>query len=101
MRDIMPEHVRQWVTWMTNRGASAQTIGYCRGSILNAIFTTGLDDGVVTIHASRGVKTPPTPAKPRRTSRRHSSTVSTGNYPTMTPGWWWKPLSKVARAGVS
>jgi len=66
MRDIMPEHVREWVTWMKSRGASAQTIGYCRGSVLNAIFTTALDDGVVTIHPSHGVKTPPTPSKPRR-----------------------------------
>ena len=66
MRDIMPEHVREWVTSMTNKAASAQTIGYCRGSILNAIFTTALHDGVVAIHPSRGVKTPPTPSKPRR-----------------------------------
>ncbi len=66
MRDIMPEHVRQWVTEMTGKGASAQTIGYCKGSVLNAIFTTALTDGVVTIHPSHGVKTPPTPGKPRR-----------------------------------
>jgi integrase len=35
-------------------------------SILNAIFTTALEDEVVMIHPSRGVKTPPVPAKPRR-----------------------------------
>jgi len=66
MRDIMPEHVRQWVTEMKDKGASAQTIQYCKGSVLNAIFTTALTDGVVTIHPSHGVKTPPTPGKPRR-----------------------------------
>jgi len=66
MRDIMPEHVRQWVTWMTAKGASPHTIGYSRGSVLNAIFTTALTDEVVAIHPSRGVKTPPTPRKPRR-----------------------------------
>jgi integrase len=66
MRDIMPEHVRQWVTEMIRKGASAQTIGYCKGSVLNAIFTTALSDGVVTIHPSHGVKTPPAPEKPRR-----------------------------------
>src|SRR5260221_693449 len=66
MRDILPEHVRQWVTHMHDKGASARTIQYCKGSILNAIFTTALDDEVVTIHPSRGVKTPPVPAKPRR-----------------------------------
>jgi integrase len=66
MRDIMPEHVREWVTEMKDKGASAQTIAYCKGSVLNAVFTTALTDGVVTIHPSHGVKTPPTPGKPRR-----------------------------------
>jgi integrase len=66
MRDIMPEHVREWVTEMIAKGASAQTIQYCKGSVLNAIFTTALTDRVVTIHPSHGVKTPPTPGKPRR-----------------------------------
>jgi integrase len=66
MRDILPEHVRQWVTHMKATGASARTIEYCKGSILNAIFTTALDDEVVTIHPSRGIKTPPVPDKPRR-----------------------------------
>ena len=65
MRDILPEHVRQWITWMKDKDASAQTIKYSKGSILNAILTTALDDGVVTIQASHGVKTPPTPGKPR------------------------------------
>jgi integrase len=65
MRDMLPEHVRQWVTYMTGKGASAQTIKFSKGSVLNAILTTALTDGVVVIHASRGVKTPPTPAKPR------------------------------------
>jgi integrase len=66
MRDIMPEHVRQWVTAMKDKGASARTIEYCKGSILNAIFTTALTDEVVTIHPSHGVKSPAAPAKPRR-----------------------------------
>ena len=66
MRDIMPEHVREWVTWMKDKGASPQTIQYSKGSVLNAIFTTALVDHVVTIHPSHGVKTPPAPAKPRR-----------------------------------
>jgi integrase len=66
MRDILPEHVRQWVTHMKNKKASPRTIAYCKGSILNAIFTTALDDEVVTIHPSRGVKTPPVPEQPRR-----------------------------------
>jgi integrase len=65
MRDILPEHIRQWLTYMQAKGASARTIQYCKGSILNAIFTTALEDEVVTVHPSRGVKTPPVPAKPR------------------------------------
>jgi len=66
MRDIMPEHVRQWVTQMQAKGASARTIQYCKGSILNAVFTTALDDEVVAIHPRRGVKPPPVPDPPRR-----------------------------------
>jgi integrase len=66
MRDIMPEQVRQWVTAMQRQDARPRTIQYCKVSILNAIFTTALEDEVVTIHPSRGVKTPPVPKKPRR-----------------------------------
>lgn len=66
MRDIMPEHVRQWVTYMRAKDASAQTIERCKRSILNAIFTTALEDEVVSVHPSRGVKTPVVPRKPRR-----------------------------------
>ena len=63
MRDIMPEHVRQWVTAMKAKGASARTIEYCKGSILNAIFTTALTDEVVAIHPSHGVKSPAAPGQ--------------------------------------
>jgi integrase len=66
MRDIMPEHVRHWVTHMQGKNAGVRTIQYCKTSILNAIFTTALEDEVVAIHPSRGVKTPAVPAKPRR-----------------------------------
>jgi integrase len=66
MRDIMPEQVRHWVTKMQAQGVRARTIQYCKVSILNAIFTTALEDEVVMIHPSRGVKTPPVPEKPRR-----------------------------------
>jgi integrase len=66
MRDIMPEQVREWVTAMQAQGVGPRTIQYCKVSILNAIFSTALEDEVVTIHPSRGVKTPPVPEKPRR-----------------------------------
>src|SRR5450755_4714161 len=61
MPDIMPEHVREWVTAMKAKGASARTIEYCKRSILNAIFSTAMKDEVVTIHPSHGVKIPPVP----------------------------------------
>jgi integrase len=66
MRDIMPEHVREWVTSMKAKGASARTIEYCKRSILNAIFTTAMADEVIAIHPGHGVKIPPVPEKPRR-----------------------------------
>jgi len=66
MRDIMPEHVREWVTRMKAQGVPARTTQYCKVSILDAIFTVALDDEVVTIHPSRGVKTPTVARKPRR-----------------------------------
>lgn len=66
MRDIMPEHVRQWVTWMQGKKAGARTIQYCKTSILNAIFTTALEDEVISIHPSRGVKIPTVSADPLR-----------------------------------
>lgn len=66
MLDIMPEHVREWVTWMKDKGASPVTIQYSKGSVLNAIFTTALADEIIGIHPSHGVKIPPNPAKPRR-----------------------------------
>jgi hypothetical protein len=45
MIDILPEHIREWITKMQAKGASAWTIQYCKYSILNSIFTTAtLDD---------------------------------------------------------
>jgi integrase len=66
MRDIGPEQVRQWITALKARGVSPRRIEYCKGSILNAIFTTALDDGVIVVHPSHRVATDPVPKKPRR-----------------------------------
>ncbi|MGD0559576.1 MAG: N-terminal phage integrase SAM-like domain-containing protein, partial [Streptosporangiaceae bacterium] len=44
MIDILPEHVREWITWMQSRAASAWTIQYGKTSILSSIFTTALND---------------------------------------------------------
>ncbi|SEG52381.1 Phage integrase family protein [Thermomonospora echinospora] len=66
MVDIAPEHVRAWVARMQADGASPRLIQYCKGSILNAIFTTAFDDQVIFFHPSRGVKTPTVLKKPRK-----------------------------------
>lgn len=67
MADILPEHVREWVTKMQAKGASAWTIQYCKYSILNSIFTTAVqEDRVIVFHPSRGVRTPTVPSKPRQ-----------------------------------
>ena len=67
MVDILPEHVREWITKMQAKGASTWTIQYCKYSILNSIFTTAmLDDRVITFHPSRGVRTPTVPSTPRQ-----------------------------------
>ncbi|MGB6455228.1 MAG: hypothetical protein WBH47_12175 [Streptosporangiaceae bacterium] len=67
MIDILPEHVREWITKMEDKGASTWTIQYCKYSILNSIFTTAmLEDRVITFHPSRGVRTPTVPSTPRQ-----------------------------------
>jgi integrase len=67
MTDILPEHVRAWITKMQAKGASAWTIQYCKYSILNSIFTTAvLEDRVIAFHPSRGVRTPTVPSTPRQ-----------------------------------
>ena len=67
MADILPEHVREWITKMQAKGASAWTIQYCKYSILNSIFSTAVqEDRVITFHPSRGVRTPTVPNKPRQ-----------------------------------
>lgn len=65
MADIFPEHIREWIAQMQRERRSAWTIQYCKGSILNSIFTTALNDQVTYIHPCRGVKIPTVPATPR------------------------------------
>lgn len=66
MRDIGPGQVREWITALKTRGVSPRRIEYCKNSVLNAIFTTALDDGVIVMHPSHRVATDPVPRKPRR-----------------------------------
>ena len=51
---------------MKTRDVSPRRIEYSKSSVLNAIFTTALDDGVIVVHLSRRVATDPVPRKPRR-----------------------------------
>jgi integrase len=62
MNEIMPAHVREWVTDLQAKGVSPASIQKVR-FILSAIFTTALDD-VIFLHPCKGVKTPTVPRKP-------------------------------------
>ncbi len=61
MNEIMPSHVREWVTDLQAKGVSAASIQKVR-FILSAIFTAALDD-VTFLHPCKGVKTPTVPRK--------------------------------------
>lgn len=63
MVDILPEHVREWITKLQHNGVKARNIKYNK-NILSAIFTTALNDQVTWLHPCKGVKTPPAPRKP-------------------------------------
>jgi integrase len=62
MNEIMPSHVREWVTDLQAKKVSAASIQKVR-FILSAIFTAALDD-VTFLHPCKGVKTPTVPRKP-------------------------------------
>ncbi|HVB42586.1 MAG TPA: N-terminal phage integrase SAM-like domain-containing protein [Streptosporangiaceae bacterium] len=62
MNEIMPAHVREWVSGLQAKGVSPATIQKVR-FILSAIFTAALDD-VTFLHPCKGVKTPTVPRKP-------------------------------------
>jgi integrase len=62
MNEIMPSHVRQWVTHLQAQGVTPATIQKVR-FILSAIFTSALND-VIHLHPCKGVKTPTVPRRP-------------------------------------
>ncbi|GAB2835935.1 hypothetical protein GCM10022221_38900 [Actinocorallia aurea] len=66
MCDISSEDVRSWITELKQKGVGKRRIAYCKSSVLNAIFTTAVNDGVILLHPSRGVPTDPVPEKPLR-----------------------------------
>lgn len=63
--EILPLHVRQWVTALAAAGVSPATIRHNK-IVLSAIFTTALNDLIVALHPCRGVKTPTVPVKEYR-----------------------------------
>jgi Phage integrase, N-terminal SAM-like domain len=63
MVEILPEHVREWVTKMKDRGLSPALIAENK-VILSGIFTTALNDQITFLHPCKGVKTPTVPVKP-------------------------------------
>lgn len=66
MVDILPGHVREWIgALQADHGARPPTIREAK-VVLDAIFTTALNDQITFLHAGKGVKSPPVPKKPRR-----------------------------------
>jgi hypothetical protein len=63
--EILPSHVREWVTELAAAGVTPATIKNLK-AILSAIFTTALNDQVTLLHPCKGVKTPTVPVKPRK-----------------------------------
>jgi integrase len=65
MSDILPIHVRAWVTDCVKEGMSPAGIRHNK-IILSAIFTTALNDFIIALHPCRGVKSPTVPVKEYR-----------------------------------
>ncbi len=63
MVDILPSHVREWVTHLVQEDVTPATIQKLR-FILSAIFTTAFLDKVTFLHPCKGVKTPTVSVKP-------------------------------------
>lgn len=63
MVDVLPSHVREWVSHLGQTGVKPATVQKLR-FILSAIFTTAFDDKVTFLHPCKGVKTPTVPVKP-------------------------------------
>jgi integrase len=65
MADILPIQVREWVSDLIHQGVTPATIRHQK-IILSAIFTTALNDYVISLHPCKGVKTPTVPVKDYR-----------------------------------
>lgn len=62
---ILPRDVRNWVSRLEEGGTTPSTIKYCL-SIMSAIFTTALNDQLVGLHPTKGVRPPTIASKTRR-----------------------------------
>lgn len=57
MAEILPTDIRTFLGTLAGNGATAATVQRCK-TVLGAIFTTALADGVVFLHPCRGIKGP-------------------------------------------
>lgn len=80
MREILPSHVREWVTKLKNSGVTPATIRLNK-AILSAIFTSALIDEVTVLHPCRGVKIPTVPKKDLRIVTPEEFDIFYGNLP--------------------
>ena len=60
--DVRPLDVRRWLLRMEAQDVGAPTIDKAK-TVFDAIYTTALNDQIVSIHPGRGVKKPPAPRK--------------------------------------
>ena len=64
--DVLPNDLREWIGRLAETlGVNPPTIVKCK-LIVDAIFTTALNDQVVFFHPGKGVKTPPVATRPRQ-----------------------------------
>ena len=100
IRDIMPSMSPAGHQYEGQR-VPRRTIQYCKGSILNAIFTTALDDEVVTVHPSRGSRRRRSRRSPGESSPPAEFDLLTRLCPTLMLSCWSRPISKAGCAGAS
>jgi Phage integrase, N-terminal SAM-like domain len=81
MRGIVPIDVRRWVLKLQDEGVSPWTIRQCK-VILDAVFTTALNDLVIRLHPGKGVRTQRCRARCVRSSPPSSSMPSTTRWMT-------------------
>lgn len=65
MVEVTRAMVRQWIADLVNAGVQPPSIAGLK-LLLSAVFTTALDDDLVSVHPCRGVKTPHVARTPRR-----------------------------------